>query len=192
MTKNIYLFLGCSGSGKTTITEHLEKKYNLKSIQSYTTRKPRYNNEKGHIFISDEEFDKLENLVAFTSFCNNRYAATAEQVDTHDLYTIDPKGVNYFREHYKGDKGLKVIYINSPLTTRYERMKSRAEKGGMSPLDATGEALKRIANDAHECYDYIHNIAPIDFIVCNNDDTDIEDIVNNVYTYITDCEKGND
>lgn len=188
MTKNIYLFLGCSGSGKTTITEHLEKKYNLKSIQSYTTRKPRYNNEKGHTFISDEEFDKLENLVAFTSFCNNRYAATAEQVDTHDLYTIDPKGVEYFREHYKGNKGVKVIYINSPLTTRYERMKTRAKNGGMSSIDATGEALKRIANDAHEFYDYIHNIAPIDFIVNNNDNTNIDDISDRIFSFIYGCE----
>ena len=38
----IFLIVGCSGSGKTTITEQLEQKYGLKSIQSYTTRKPRY------------------------------------------------------------------------------------------------------------------------------------------------------
>ena len=32
--KNIYLIVGCSGSGKTAITEKLEELYNLKSIQS--------------------------------------------------------------------------------------------------------------------------------------------------------------
>ena len=189
MTKNIYLFLGCSGSGKTTITEHLEEKYNLKSIQSYTTRKPRYEGEKGHTFISDEDFDKLENLVAYTSFCNNRYAATAEQVDTHDLYTIDPKGVEYFREHYKGNKGIKIIYINSPVTTRYERMIERSKNGGMTHLDAVGEALKRIANDASEFYDYIHNITPTDIIVNNYDDDNIDDIVDKVYRCIINYEE---
>lgn len=190
MTKNIYLFVSPSGAGKTTITERLEEKYGLKSIQSYTTRKPRYNGEKGHTFISDEEFDKLENIVAYTNFCNNRYAATAEQIDTHDLYTIDPKGVDYFREHYKGNKGVKVIYINSPLTTRYERMKARAESGGMSSLDATGEALKRIANDAHEFYEYIHNQAYVDYVVYNTENVSIDELVDGVYSYICSCERG--
>lgn len=189
MTKNVYLFVAPSGSGKTVITERLEEKYKFKTIQSYTTRAKRYDDETGHIFVSDEEFDKLENLVAYTSFCNNRYAATAEQVDTHDLYIIDPKGVNYFREHYKGNKGVKVIYINSPLTIRYERMKVRAESGGMSPLDATGEALKRIANDAHEFYDYVHNIAPINYTIDNNDNTNIDDMVDKIFSFINDCER---
>ena len=49
--KNIYLIVVCSGSGKTAITEKLEELYNLKSIQSYTTRPPRYDGETGHTFI---------------------------------------------------------------------------------------------------------------------------------------------
>ena len=57
---NIYLIVGCSGSGKTTIVNSLENKYGLKSIQSYTTRPKRSDDETGHIFISDEEYDKLE------------------------------------------------------------------------------------------------------------------------------------
>ena len=51
---NIFLIVGCSGSGKTTITEQLEMKYGLKSIQSYTTRLPRYDGETGHTIISNE------------------------------------------------------------------------------------------------------------------------------------------
>ena len=62
----IYLIVGRSGSGKTTIAEELERKYGLKSIQSYTTRPKRSDNETGHIFVSDEEFDKLTDMVAYT------------------------------------------------------------------------------------------------------------------------------
>ena len=65
---NIFLIVGCSGSGKTTITEQLEMKYGLKSIQSYTTRPPRYDGEIGHTFISTEEFDKLVDICAYTEF----------------------------------------------------------------------------------------------------------------------------
>ena len=53
--KNCYLIVGQSGSGKTTIMTTLEEKYELKSIQSYTTRPKRSDGETGHIFISDEE-----------------------------------------------------------------------------------------------------------------------------------------
>ena len=48
---NILLIEGESGSGKTTIADILSKKYGLSSIQSYTTRKPRYLGETGHTFI---------------------------------------------------------------------------------------------------------------------------------------------
>ena len=40
--KHIFLIIGASGSGKTTITEQLEQRYGLTSIQSYTTRAARY------------------------------------------------------------------------------------------------------------------------------------------------------
>jgi guanylate kinase len=188
-TKNIYLFVAQSGCGKTTITESLENNHDLKSIQSYTTRPQRCNGETGHIFVSDEEFDKLENLVAYTLFNNYRYAATAEQVDTHDLYVIDPKGVEYFKEHYKGEKGIKIIYLTSPLTTRYERMVVRAKHGGASNLDASEAALNRITNDVSEFYDYEHKIAHVDLRVVNDETTSIEYLTERIYEFIKHCEE---
>ena len=77
MSKFIFLIIGCSGSGKTAITEKLEELYHLKSIQSYTTRPPRYDGETGHIFVSNEEFDELTDYVAYTEFAGFRYCATA-------------------------------------------------------------------------------------------------------------------
>ena len=57
MNETIFLIIGESGSGKTTLVSSLEKQKNLKSIQSYTTRPPRYENEYGHIFVSENEFN---------------------------------------------------------------------------------------------------------------------------------------
>ena len=82
--KNIYLIVAPSGAGKTTVTELLETNYGFKSIQSYTTRPPRYDGETGHIFVSDKDFDKLTDIVAFTEFAGNRYCATAQQVEEND------------------------------------------------------------------------------------------------------------
>ena len=184
----IFLIVGCSGSGKTTITEQLEQKYGLKSIQSYTTRKPRYEGETGHIFISDEEFDKLTDMVAYTEFAGNRYCATAEQVENNDLYIIDPKGVDFFMKAYKGSKTPKIIFISSNLTTRYERMVGRAETKGKSHQEAIESSLARIANDAEEFYDYIQGQAWLDYVCKNNGNDKLEDVVDKIFDHISSCE----
>ena len=184
----IFLIVGCSGSGKTTITEQLEQKYGLKSIQSYTTRQPRYDGETGHIFISDEEFDKLTDMVAYTEFAGNRYCATAEQVENNDLYIIDPKGIDFFMKSYKGSKTPKVIFISSNLTTRYERMVGRAETKGKSHQEAIESSLTRIVNDAEEFYDYIQGQAWIDYVCKNNSNDKLEDVVDKIFDHISSCE----
>ena len=184
----IFLIVGCSGSGKTTITEQLEQKYGLKSIQSYTTRKPRYEGETGHIFISDEEFDKLTDMVAYTEFAGNRYCATAEQVENNDLYIIDPKGIDFFMKSYKGSKTPKIIFISSNLTTRYERMVERAETKGKSHQEAIESSLTRIVNDAGEFYDYIQGQAWIDYVCKNNSNDKLEDVVDKIFDHISSCE----
>ena len=184
----IFLIVGCSGSGKTTITEQLEQKYGLKSIQSYTTRKPRYDGESGHTFVSDEEFDKLTDIVAYTEFAGNRYCATAEQVENNDLYIIDPKGVDFFMKAYKGSKTPKIIFISSNLTTRYERMVERAETKGKSHQEAIELSLTRIANDASEFYDYIQGQAWIDYVCKNNSNDKLEDVVDKIFDHISSCE----
>lgn len=181
--KNIYLIVGRSGSGKTTITEALESKYSLKSIQSYTTRPKRNENETGHIFVSDAEFDALTNMVAYTEFNKFRYCATTKQVETHDLYVIDPNGVKYFFDHYKGNKNAKVIYIDVSVLTCFDRMEKRGISNGKEPIMATVEALDRISNDNHEFYDYIHGIEMPDFIVLNNEIT-IDEAVDRIINYI--------
>lgn len=188
MSKFIFLIVGCSGCGKTTITEQLEKRYGLKSIQSYTTRPKRYDYETGHTFVTDEEFDKLTDYVAYTEFAGFRYCATAEQVENNDLYVIDPKGIDFFMKTYKGSKTPKVIFINSDLTTRYERMKSRAEKNSSTYMDAVKSSLERITNDVVEFYDYIHSQTQIDFTCKNNADDKLEDVVDRIYNYIHKCE----
>ena len=189
MSKYIFLIVGCSGSGKTTITEQLEQRYGLKSIQSYTTRPKRYGNETGHTFVSDEEFDKLTDMVAYTEFDSKRYCAIAEQVENNDLYVIDPKGIDFFMKSYKGNKIPKVIFISSDLTTRYERMVRRAEVKGSTYIEAVDIALGRIKNDVNEFYDYIHNRASIDYIVNNNQNDNLNNVVNKIYEYICSCER---
>lgn len=139
MNNYIFLIVGPSGSGKSTIVEQLVETMNLKQIESYTTRKPRSRHEKGHIFVTDKEFDNLTDLVGYTEFCGNRYAATAAQVEENDIYVIDPVGVAFFKEHYHGTKKVKVLGIWATEPARKKRMFLRGD-----PEDAI---VKRLEND---------------------------------------------
>ena len=90
--KYIYCFVGPSGSGKSTIVEMLEQR-GYTAVSSYTDRPPRYPGEKGHVFLTPAEFDKLGELCAYTEFCGHRYGVTADQIRDNDLYIIDVDGV---------------------------------------------------------------------------------------------------
>ena len=126
--KYIVLIVGESGSGKSTICDELTKRYGLKQVKSYTTRPRRSEDEDGHTFISDEEFDRLENVCAYTYFDNHRYCATREQIDNSDLYIIDPYGIDYFIKEYNGRKIPIVVYIHADKRTRRKRMANRGDK----------------------------------------------------------------
>ena len=122
----IVCILGKSGSGKTTIVEKLNKEYGYEILDSYTTRKPRYNGETGHTFIDDMTFASLPDKVAYNNFNGNYYCATKQQVDESDLYVIDVPGLKQLKELYHG-KEIISIYIDVPMETCLERMRRRGD-----------------------------------------------------------------
>lgn len=138
--KNIYLIVGPSGVGKTTLVEKLAADHGLKQVESYTTRQPRYPGESSHIFVSDKEFDKLGEMVAYTEYNGARYGVTSDIIDTYDLYVIDPFGVEYMLERYHGCKGVVVIWLLAESNEIRARMKARG--------DSKEQIDKRLAVDA--------------------------------------------
>lgn len=124
--KPLFLLVGKSASGKTTVAEYLEKEKGMKSVQSYSTRLPRYEGETGHIFVTNEEFDKLENIIAYTEYHGHRYCSTKEQLDESDIYVVDPPGVETLLERYKEkDRAVCIIFFATSLRTRIDRMRNR-------------------------------------------------------------------
>ena len=138
--KPLILLVGPSGSGKTTIANILEKEHGMKQLRSYTTRKPRFDGEDGHIFASDEEFDKLEDIIAYTEFDGYRYCATAQQANNADVYVIDPRGVREM-DRSKIDRQIVVVGVYVPEGIRAERMLNRG--------DDRAAVYKRLINDRH-------------------------------------------
>ena len=139
MNKPLYLFVGKSSSGKTTVSEILEGTYGYNTLQSYTTRHPRHENESGHIFLTDEEFNRLENIIAYTEYNNNRYCATKKQLDEASIYVVDVPGVETLLEKYDNDRPIVVVYFNTGVRTRIDRM---IERG-----DSDTAIISRIYND---------------------------------------------
>ena len=139
--KNIYLLVGPSGSGKTTIQNELKRLYGYKTIESYTDRPKRHDNETGHTFLTAEEFNSLPSpLCAYTVFDNCRYGVTLDMIESSDIFVVDVPGAKYMLEEYKGSKGVKVIGIIAPKLTLINRMQ---ERGG-----SVDEINLRLSNDS--------------------------------------------
>jgi len=150
--KKVFLIMGESGCGKTSIVEALEKR-GFKSLQSYTTRKPRVDGETGHTFCSVKEYEQFKDnneIVAYTYFDDNHYFCTKQQLIDSDLYVIDPSGIKFLKE-YVIDVEFITIYIQVREMDRINRMYNRGE---------TRESIsKRLQNDnikfKNKVFDYV-------------------------------------
>ena len=164
MDNTLYLLVGKSASGKTTIANILEKKCGDRQVQSYTTRPPRYDGEIGHIFVNDTEFDHLGEMVAYTEYNGFRYGTTSEQLDQCNIYVVDVPGVETLLERYRAERPIVVMYFNANVRTRIDRMIDRSDS------DAT--IVSRIYND--EETDWADELSKLIWHHKNNMDKNVE------------------
>lgn len=128
MDKPLFLFIGKSASGKTTIADILYKRYGYKQVYSYCTRKPRFEGEIGHIFINEEEFKELGELAAYTFYNGCHYGTTFEQLDVCDIYVIDVPGIESLIKKFNNKeltRTMKIFYFDAAVSVRIDRMIDR-------------------------------------------------------------------
>lgn len=176
----LLLLVGPSGSGKTTIANKLEKDYGLKQIRSYTTRPKRNENEDSHIFITEEEFMILKNLMAYTEYNGYRYGATLQQVEDCDIYVVDVPGVRTLVKNYSGDKKIIAVCLKVDEQIALDRMEQRG--------DSIAQRYERLKTDDKEFDGYIAHVAyeigaPYTYII-NNNSNNIDDVVIDIYDII--------
>lgn len=118
----LYVIMGRSGSGKTTVSEALSERYGLKPVWSYTPRPKRSPDEKGHIFVTQEEYDNLQNKIAPVFYSGNHYCTTREQLLQSDLFVAEPSVVP---ELIKANVPFVVICLKISEEVAIERMRKR-------------------------------------------------------------------
>jgi guanylate kinase len=145
MNKPLFLFVGRSASGKTTIANVLSDRCGLKQVESYTTRQPRFDGETGHIFVSEDEFQNLGALAAYTYYNNRHYGTTIEQLDDCSIYVVDVPGVETLLQNYKTDRLVCILYFDATVYTRIRRMLDRHD----SDMEIVARLLQDEKDDWH-------------------------------------------
>lgn len=160
---------GRNSAGKSLIAKKVAEALGLNVVKSYATRKPRPEElQKGlencdHIFISDEEYDKLENITAETEINGARYCTTQDILNKSDIYVIDPKGIKDLKERCGNRYKILQFYIYADADKRAARFVARGE------TKAKFEAREQ-SEDEQFC-DYENNHG-WDIIIYNNWDID--------------------
>lgn len=116
----IFAVVGPSGTGKTTLVELLEQRMGIKMIESHTDRAPRYSGECGHIFWSEEEFDKFtyDSMIAFTNFGDRRYCCLKSDVLPVNTYVIDEPGLDWLLNNFREDYSIFSVRIIRDIKER--------------------------------------------------------------------------
>lgn len=159
--KLIFLFIGRTASGKSSLARYMCESLGLKQVKSLTTRPPRENEINGsedHYFVSEKVFNEIkqkEDFVAYTEINGYKYATTAEELRCSDIYVIDPDGVKYLKEHCVDEFKFVEIYFSSPFELAKDRFikRSGSEEEFYSRYNSEDEQFAKY-EDAEE-YDHL-------------------------------------
>lgn len=131
----LFLFVGKTSSGKSSLINKLCETNNFKQLISYTTRNRRNEDDNDHIFVSVDDYWKTKEagkIVAETEIAGNYYYATKEQLYEADFYTIDPQGQKMLLSMNLPNIRFVTIYISCPDNIREQRaIHSRGDDKGV-------------------------------------------------------------
>ena len=170
---NMIVLSGASASGKTEVAKMLASKYGITKVITTTTRKIRVNEVDGrdYFFVSKERFLEMikeDRFVEYTSYSNNYYGSTKDQIKPNRCVVIDPNGLQaYISLH---DPNIITFFLEADEETRYKRMLERG--------DNEDDARARIINDK-EIFK-LENVKNVDYLI-DSENFNVEDVADHIY-----------
>lgn len=160
--------IGCSGSGKSTIANRLERKFGYVPVKSYTTRAVRLNDPEDirtHTFISTADIEEYTDIVASNWYNENFYFVTRQMLNEANVYVVDKKGLLDLYKNYH-DKDILSIFIDCDSSIVAQRMSERG--------DSDEAIMKRLQYDS-EAFAGVKDMC--DFVCTNENQAQMNDIV---------------
>ena len=161
----LLLIVGRTASGKDSLVNKLCERTGLKQLISYTTRERRVNEGDTHIFITDAEYQQLQDegqIAAFTQIGQYNYCCTIEQLYQSDLYVIDYLGLKHLRELNLPNLRLVTVFVNVPDQIREARALNQRKDDKFvfrkRSLDEAAQFREMLKNA-----DFDYSISNIDF-----------------------------
>lgn len=181
---NLFIILGKTASGKDRTVNELTSKYDFNKIITYTTRPMRKNEEQDitYHFISEDDFKQKinDNFFAEWKTYNTEFGVWYYGTSLEDLENGDDNSVIILTPAGYRDIIKKVSKrpISILINTDDETIKNRLVKRGDNPK----EAERRLIHD-NEDFKGIEN--EVDYIIHNNDGTNINDVINEILKITT-------
>lgn len=141
--KHLFLIVGPSGSGKDYMVDKACEDFCINKVISRTSRKPRYEGEDTHLFVSlGQALNEIDDSIAETYYHGNYYYTIKDDFTDSGFYIIDTKGVKSFKGNILDDFVIHTIYIKVPTIVRAYRMLKRG--------DSFKSMLSRLRTDRKE------------------------------------------
>ena len=131
MIDYILHFGGRGGSGKTTIIDVLNERLGLEKTKNFTSRKPRFPNEWGYFFVTEDEFiAKLRDnqiIECYFRKSNNSYYGLPAPTQT-GIVNCEIMGLVALKKWcFQNNVKFLSIYLDVHRETLYDRIKSRGD-----------------------------------------------------------------
>lgn len=132
--KRVLVITGATGAGKTTVSNYLQKKYNMPKVITHTTRAPRpgeIDNVDYH-FETDDSMNQLH-LLEQVEYDHHQYGSSYEALDQawqqNLLITIvlDTKGAQTYHEQL-GEQAVIIFLTVSHSKALVSRLTSRGDQ----------------------------------------------------------------
>ena len=182
----IIVLLGASGSGKSTIEHELATHHGFEKIVSYTTRKPRENEENGkdYYFVDNDTFKEILNrdlFAEYDEYSQNRLYGTlkSDYVDGNKVVVLTPNGLRQLKKNCPNDN-IFTILVEANLGTRVKRYIDRCGVQKFN-FDDADEIFARINRDFGM---FLGLEKEVDLVVHNDEGTDIEKFVKTIMEII--------